>query len=98
MKSEVEKSRSRSSRIEQETIINFNEAEPTAEVYTCNAALIRRINAMAEASDEVTCGKSDEYGSFFLLPKRWVSIRMPRRMTEEQRKAAAERLNVNLNR
>lgn len=36
------------SRLEQETIINFNEAEPTASIYTHNGALKRRLEKLAK--------------------------------------------------
>ena len=35
-------------RLEQETIINFNEAEATATIYTHNAALCRKLEALAD--------------------------------------------------
>lgn len=35
-------------KIEQETIITFNEAEKTASVYTMNAALIRKLEGLTE--------------------------------------------------
>ncbi len=42
------------SRLEQETIINFNEAESTAAVYTHNGALVRKLEGMADQRlDEV---------------------------------------------
>ena len=36
-------------KLEQETITNFNEAEATASVYTHNAALIRKLEALADS-------------------------------------------------
>ena len=36
------------SRMEQETIINFNEAEPTATIYTHNPALRRKLELLCE--------------------------------------------------
>ena len=39
-------------RLEQETIINFNEAEVTATIYTHNAALCRKLEALADQRPE----------------------------------------------
>lgn len=39
-------------RLEQETIINFNEAEATATIYTHNAALCRKLEALADQRPE----------------------------------------------
>ena len=40
------------SRLEQETVINFNEAEPTATIYTHNGALTRKLEALADQRPE----------------------------------------------
>lgn len=46
-------------RLEQETIINFNEAETTATIYTHNAALCRKLEALADQRpEEVKRGRS----------------------------------------
>lgn len=39
-------------RLEQETIINFNEAKATANVYTHNEALCRKLEALADQRPE----------------------------------------------
>lgn len=46
-------------RLEQETIINFNEAEAEANVYTHNAALCRKLEALAgQRPEEAKRGRS----------------------------------------
>ena len=40
------------SRLEQETIIGFNEAEATASVYTHNGALKRKLEKLAKEEDD----------------------------------------------
>lgn len=85
-------------RYEQETIINFNEAETTASVYTHNGALRRRLEQLAQDRPE-DCrfvktshdGKAVEY----TIPKRWLKINPPRSatpLTEEQKQKRREQL------
>lgn len=77
---------------EQETIINFNEADSTAIVYTHNRALIRQLDKLAEErpSDchrEKTShdGKAVDY----IIPKAWVKVKPPRIASEAQKAALA---------
>lgn len=83
------------SRIEQETIINFNEAEATASVYTYNRALRRKLEKLAEERPEecqvVRKGQADDY----VIPKGWIKIKPPRQLSEEQREVLAARARAN---
>ena len=84
--------------VERETIILFNEAEPTANVYTCNARLRNKLNAMIEKGTEgVLFVKSDNYSATYTVPKRMVTINAPRLsrpMTEEQKEKARQRMKL----
>lgn len=71
-------------KLEQETIILFNEEESTAEVDTCNRALIRRLDNFCTKSADVTCVGEDEHGKRYILPKKWVKVNMPPQLSEEQ--------------
>lgn len=78
---------------ERETIINYNEGEPTATVYTHNRALRRRLDELAQQSPE-DC-RVDRVGhggaaADYTIPKAWVKIRPPRVASEAQ-KAASRR-------
>lgn len=76
------------SRYEQETIITYNEEGNTAGVYTHNKALLRRLDKLAqERPDECRLEKvrPDGRAADYILPKAWVRIRPPRRMSEEQK-------------
>ena len=83
-----------SSRLEQETIINFNEAEPTASVYTYNGALRRKLERLAqERPADVKLLRSMPGGAVeYIIPKKWVKVNASRILTEEQRATMAERL------
>lgn len=69
------------SSLEQETIILYNEAEKTANVYTCNKALKLRLDRYCEEYPElykhVTREPQDKYGKFYEMPKRYVRIGKP---------------------
>lgn len=71
-------------KLEQETIILFNEEESTAEVDTCNKALIRRLDSFCTKSADIACVSGDEYGKRYILPKKWVKVNMPPQLSEEQ--------------
>lgn len=80
-------------RYEQETIINFNEAETTASIYTHNRTLRRRLEKLAQDRPEdcrlfKTChdGQAVEY----IIPKKWLRVNPGLNLTDEQRAARAE--------
>ncbi len=79
--------------LEKETIITFNEAETTAEVFTYRPSLIRQLDGLAEERPtEATRVKANaEGGVTFIVPKTWVKIRPKRILTDEQREAAQAR-------
>lgn len=90
-------------KLEQETIILFNEAEYEAEVFTFNGALKRRLHTLCEKHPDrfvYDRERSEENGSggeFFNVPKKYIKVAAPRTMTESQRQQARERARNNLN-
>lgn len=86
------------SRYEQETIINFNEEEPFASVYTHNPKMKKRLLQMARdhPSDCVFETKNQVGGMTYKVSKKLISLRMPyseeRREKDRQRALAANRL------
>ncbi len=82
------------SRYEQETIVNFNEEERTASIYTHNKALARKLAKLAqERSEECRLEKTTRDGAAvqYTVPKKWVKVSPPKAVTEAQREAARER-------
>ncbi|MCD8050140.1 MAG: hypothetical protein LUE89_00470 [Clostridiales bacterium] len=80
---------------EQETIITYNEAEATANVYTHNRALRRRLEALANERPE-DCHKSRDFPSGaveYTVPKQWVKLTPPRVASEAQKAAARAALD-----
>lgn len=89
------------SRLEQETIVNFNEEEAEARVYTFNKSLQTRLQKLTvERPDECRLDPDQRLtgngAAAFIVPKRWVKVAPPRKvtMTEEQAVASRERMRA----
>ena len=67
------------SKCEQETIVNFNEEEPEASVYTYNTKWKARLRTMAKLYPEdcIFKSKNKEGGVVYQINKNMVSIRQP---------------------
>lgn len=76
--------------LEQETILLYNQAEQTADVYTHDPKLMKKLHQLAEKHPNQIIQKNS-YS--FTVPKRCVSVREP--YSEERRKAARERAKAN---
>lgn len=81
-------------KIEQETIINFNEAERTASVYTHNEALKRQLLELCRSHPEqARQTAANRWGGLTVeLPKKWMKISPPRVLSPAQR-AVLDRMN-----
>ena len=68
------------SKEERETIINFNERDDLAEVYTHNASLKSRLRSLANSNPEVCriVGKNKFGSASYLVAKRLVHISKPK--------------------
>lgn len=82
------------SNIERETVLNFNEAERTASVYTHNPALKKQLLQLCRTHPEQVRLTADNGwgGLTFELPKKWLRIVPPRVLTPAQR-AVLDRMN-----
>lgn len=81
--------------VEQETIIGYDNDDDTATVSTYDRKLIRKLNAYCERSDEITSKRLNDECMSYTFPKKWVTVRMPRQMSDEQRAELAERARQN---
>ena len=77
---------------EKETVINFNNAEQNASCYPLNTHKRQMLLNLAEEypDDVKIISKRDDMVEV-TFPKKWVKIRPPRKLTEEQRVNAVER-------
>ena len=81
------------SREEQETIVNYNDAEQIATVYTRDKTVMRRLDALViEYPEHYRLIGETDIDKTYEMPKSAVNYRKPRRLSEEQRQAARERL------
>ena len=77
---------SRLTKIEQETVINFNAGENMAVVYTRDKAVIRKLDSLvSEFPDVYRCIKATDIDKTYSMPKQYVSYRKPRRISAARR-------------
>lgn len=76
----------RLSRYEQETVINYNQAEQTASVYTHDPKLLKKLSRLKEKYPEQI---RQERENTYTVPKACVLIREP--YNEQRRSAARDR-------
>lgn len=73
--------------------INFNAQDQMATLYTRDPAVIRKVDALViEFSDAFKCIGETDIDKTNEMPKSAVTYRKPRRLSEEQREAARNRL------
>ena len=77
----------RLTKIEKETILLFNEAEPKALVDTYNIALQNRLTELCRAYPKqvVKTRENAHSGMSFEIPKKWIKIVPPRALSPAQR-------------
>lgn len=88
------------SNIEKETVINFNEAERTASVYTHNEALKRQLLELCQTHPEqVRQTAANGWGGLtFELPKKWLKVSPPRKPTQAQLEVLARMTQARIHR
>ena len=72
--------------VERETIIVFNDGEPTATVETCNQKWKNKMRAICSKNADCCLTFADAHCERYSVPKRWVKVQTPRQYTEEQRR------------
>lgn len=79
---------------EQETIINYNNEEKTASIFTYDKSLIRKLDKrLAEMSDMKLIRRGEDFAEYS-LPKKWIKVAFPRQNSDEQRAEMAERMKA----
>ena len=80
---------------EKETIIRFDDSSDAAEIYTCNQAWIKRLDKLAVENKAIVLKFEDKYSKTYICPKKWIKIKSPRVLTEEERLKLANRAKAN---
>lgn len=79
---------------EQETIINYNNEEKTASIFTYDKSLIRKLDKrLVEMSDMKLIRRGEDFAEYS-LPKKWIKVAFPRQYSDEQRAEMAERMRA----
>ena len=79
---------------EQETIVNYTNGEKTASIYTADPVVIRKLDKLVEKYPETyKVIAQDKYSKTYECPKKMVSFRPPRILTDEQKAELRERMN-----
>lgn len=86
---------SRYSKIEQETIINYNQGEDYASCYTFDPKLIRKLDKLCLNSSAITVENQGDGWRAYKFPKKWVKVNFPRQLSEETKLKLAERARKN---
>lgn len=81
---------------ERETIINFNELDSKANIYTCNKPMIKKLDALCNRFPKhFKLLRSDEFSKTYEVGKKFVKINAPgkkRNLTEEEREELRTRM------
>ena len=82
-------------REEQETIITFNAKDKNATIYTRDPTVMREVDSLVIGYPDVfRCVAKSDIDKTYEMPKTAVSYRKPRKLSEEQRKVARERIKI----
>jgi len=77
------------SRYEQETIINFNQAEDVAYIYTCSKSWMKHLEKLGLKGNQI-----NPYAREYECPKSWIKKpQKPRQLSKEQKHKLSQRLH-----
>lgn len=80
---------------EKETIVNFNDDNDMAEVYTHNSALKRKLDKFCKSHPEIykLIKESKQWESkTYSFPKKFITFRVPKVMSDESKAKLVERM------
>lgn len=85
------------SKYETETVIQFNDERDTANVYTCHKRIMTAIEkrGIQPECEYKNCGRV--VAKSYEVPKNWIKINPPRRVSEEQRQKLSQRMKSRIN-
>lgn len=85
----------RLSKVEQETVITYNEGEENAVCYTHDRRLMRILDEMRAKSSTVTLISEDEHSRTYTFTKKLIGVKKPRKISEETRRKLSARAKLN---
>lgn len=81
-------------RYEQETIINYNNEEKLASIFTYDKSLIRKLDKRLTELSDIKLIRRGECFAEYSLPKKWIKVSFPRQYSDEQRAEIAKRMRA----
>ena len=79
---------------EMETTINFDRSSETANIYTTDPVMMRKLDKLARETPILQAKKIDEYSREYECPKSMIKIHKPRLYTGEKRKELSDRMKA----
>lgn len=76
---------------ERETVIIFSDADDTAILDTASPVMMRRMDKLCSRSDDINRVSGGELWARYVFPKKLISVRIPRQLSESQRSELASR-------
>jgi hypothetical protein len=71
---------------EKETLINMNDLDRMAEMYTRQGKMIKKLDKLCKKyPDDFKCIDHDEYSKTYEFDKKYVSVRAPRTISDEHK-------------
>lgn len=81
-------------RSECETVIQYDLEERVATMFTRIPKDIKRLDTLCEKyQEDYKCIERSEFGNTYKFDRKYISIRTPRKMSEEQAKTMEERMS-----
>ena len=77
---------------EKETIINYNEAESSAIIYTHNVALRNKLLKLSQTETDLCIIRQGMDMIEVEVPKKWIRVNPPRKLSEQTRLELKERM------
>ena len=77
---------------EKETIINYNEAESFANIYTHNVALRNKLLKLSRTETDLRIIRQGMDMIEVEVPKKWIRVNPPRKLSEQTRLELKERM------
>ena len=82
---------------ERETIINFNEAEAIAGIYTHNVALSNKLLKLSQTEPELRIIHRTGNTLEVEVPKKWIRVSPPKKLSVESKQKMTELLHASQN-
>lgn len=72
---------------EKETIINFNESEQTATIYTYNLDLRKKLKKISSKTTDCSLKQEGRGFAEYIIPKSWITVDMPKKLSKSEKDA-----------